>query len=164
MYCGACCGSQKACRLRRPHQGRDVGWHLMKHLFPMLTFLSGIRSLVRLPDQASFFLQSRFCFCKNNYKASSSSSGPSTGEEGGGVRSWPGTARTILLFHIISVRPSNSLVWYVPSVNSQHSASQDTLRDCTKCRGILACARFKALSRTESDEASSRSCCAQLTI
>jgi hypothetical protein len=49
-------------------------------------------------------------------------------------------------------------------VCSQHSASQDTLRDCTKCRGILACARFKALSRTETDEASSRSCCAQLTI
>ena len=49
-------------------------------------------------------------------------------------------------------------------VCSQHSASQDTLRDCTKCRGILAYARFKGLSRTESDEASSRSCCAQLTI
>ena len=49
-------------------------------------------------------------------------------------------------------------------VCSQHSASQDTLRDCTKCRGILAYVRFKALSRTESDEASSRSCCAQLTI
>ena len=32
------------------------------------------------------------------------------------------------------------------------------------CRGILAYVRFKALSRTESDEASSRSCCAQLTI
>ena len=28
-------------------------------------------------------------------------------------------------------------------VCSQHSASQDTLRDCTKCRGIQACARFK---------------------
>ena len=27
-------------------------------------------------------------------------------EEGGGVRSGPGTARTILLFHIISARPS----------------------------------------------------------
>ena len=27
-------------------------------------------------------------------------------EEGGGVRSGPGVARTILLFHIISVRPS----------------------------------------------------------
>ena len=49
-------------------------------------------------------------------------------------------------------------------VCSQHSASQDTLRDSTKCRGILACARFTALSHTESDEASSRSCCAQLTI
>jgi hypothetical protein len=49
-------------------------------------------------------------------------------------------------------------------VCSQHSASQDTLRDCTKCRGILAYARSKALSRTESDEVSSRSCCAQLTI
>jgi hypothetical protein len=28
------------------------------------------------------------------------------GEEGGGVRSGPGAARTILLFHIISARPS----------------------------------------------------------
>ncbi len=28
-------------------------------------------------------------------------------EEGGGVRSGPGAARTILLFHIISTRPSN---------------------------------------------------------
>jgi hypothetical protein len=28
------------------------------------------------------------------------------GEEGGGVRSGPGEARTILLLHIISVRPS----------------------------------------------------------
>jgi len=58
------------------------------------------------------------------------------------------------------------LVWTTErhDVSSQHSASQDTLRDCTKCRGILACARSKALSRTESDEASSRSCCAQLTI
>ncbi len=28
-------------------------------------------------------------------------------EEGGGVRSWPGAARTILLLHIISARPSN---------------------------------------------------------
>jgi hypothetical protein len=27
-------------------------------------------------------------------------------EEGGGVRSWPGAARTILHFHIISARPS----------------------------------------------------------
>jgi hypothetical protein len=27
-------------------------------------------------------------------------------EEGGGVRSWPGAARTILIFHIISARPS----------------------------------------------------------
>ena len=52
----------------------------------------------------------------------------------------------------------------IKCVSSQHSASQDTLRDSTKCRGILACARFTALSHTESDEASSRSCCAQLTI
>jgi hypothetical protein len=28
-------------------------------------------------------------------------------------------------------------------VNSHHSASQDTLRNCTKCRGILARARFE---------------------
>ena len=35
-------------------------------------------------------------------------------EEGGGVRSGPGAARTILLFHIISAS-LNSLVWYVPS-------------------------------------------------
>jgi len=35
---------------------------------------------------------------------------------GGGVRSGPGEARTILLFHIISARPSiNSLLGYVPS-------------------------------------------------
>jgi hypothetical protein len=36
------------------------------------------------------------------------------GEEGGGVRSGPGEARTILLFDIISARPSK-LLWYVPS-------------------------------------------------
>ena len=36
-------------------------------------------------------------------------------EEWGGVRSGPGEARTILLLHIISVRPLNSLLWYVPS-------------------------------------------------
>ncbi len=36
-------------------------------------------------------------------------------EEGCGMRSGPGEARTILLLHIISVRPLNSLVWYVPS-------------------------------------------------
>jgi hypothetical protein len=28
-------------------------------------------------------------------------------------------------------------------VCSHHSASKDTLRNCTKCRGILACARLK---------------------
>jgi hypothetical protein len=50
------------------------------------------------------------------------------------------------------------------SVCSQHSASQHTLRDCTKCRGILSMRALQALSRTESDEASSRSCCAQLTV
>jgi hypothetical protein len=32
------------------------------------------------------------------------------------VRSGPGAAKTILLFHIISARPLNSLVWYVPSL------------------------------------------------
>jgi hypothetical protein len=38
------------------------------------------------------------------------------GGEGGGVRGEPGATRTILLFHIISARPSNSLLWYVPSL------------------------------------------------
>ena len=37
-------------------------------------------------------------------------------EEGGGVRSGPRAARTILLFHTISAGPLNSLVWYVPSL------------------------------------------------
>jgi hypothetical protein len=32
-------------------------------------------------------------------------------EEGGGVRSGPGEARTILLLHIISVRPSKLLIF-----------------------------------------------------
>ena len=38
-------------------------------------------------------------------------------EEGGGVRSRPGEARTILLFHTISVRPSKQpqIMEYVPS-------------------------------------------------
>jgi hypothetical protein len=49
-------------------------------------------------------------------------------------------------------------------VCSQHSASQDTLGNCTKCRGILSMRALSALSRTDSDEASSRSYCAQLTI
>jgi hypothetical protein len=49
-------------------------------------------------------------------------------------------------------------------VCSHHSASQDTLRNCTKCRGILIMRALRALSRTESEEASSRSYCAQLTI
>ena len=31
------------------------------------------------------------------------------------MRSGPGAARTILLFHIIVLGPLNSLVWYVPS-------------------------------------------------
>jgi hypothetical protein len=33
-------------------------------------------------------------------------------EEEGGVRSGPGAARTILLFHIISAIPLNSLLWW----------------------------------------------------
>jgi len=33
-------------------------------------------------------------------------------EEGGGVRSRPGAARTILFFHIISARPLNSLFFF----------------------------------------------------
>ena len=49
-------------------------------------------------------------------------------------------------------------------VCSHHSASQDTLRNCTKCRGLLIMRALRALSRTESEEASSRSYCAQLTI
>ena len=38
-------------------------------------------------------------------------------EEGGGMRSRPGAARTILLFHTISVRPSKQpqIMEYVPS-------------------------------------------------
>ena len=37
-------------------------------------------------------------------------------EEGGGVRSGPGAARTILLFIPLVLGPLNSLVWYVPSL------------------------------------------------
>jgi hypothetical protein len=49
-------------------------------------------------------------------------------------------------------------------VCSHRSASQDTLRNCTKCRGILAHTRLQALSRVETNEASSRELiyCAQL--
>ena len=65
-------------------------------------------------------------------------------EEGGGVRSRPGAARTILLFHTISVRPSKQpqIMEYVPSPkvfdvwftkfvsgknNKQHDQSNRTL-------------------------------------
>jgi hypothetical protein len=41
-----------------------------------------------------------------SYDTHVSSSSCDTEEEGGGVRSGPGAARTILLFHIISARPS----------------------------------------------------------
>jgi hypothetical protein len=38
--------------------------------------------------------------------------GGRTEEQEGGVRSGPGAARTILLFHIMSAVPRNSLLWW----------------------------------------------------
>ncbi len=69
-----------------------------------------------------------------------------------------------LIIFLVRDCPQKQTVSVFGLVCSQHSASQDTLRDCTKCRGILNMRALRALSRTESDEASSRSCCAQLTI
>ncbi len=49
-------------------------------------------------------------------------------------------------------------------VCSHRSASQDTLRNCTKCRGILAHTRIKPSLSWRQMRLLVESCCAQLTI
>jgi sulfur relay (sulfurtransferase) complex TusBCD TusD component (DsrE family) len=50
------------------------------------------------------------------------------------------------------------------NVCSHRSASQDTLRNCAKCRGILAHARLKPSLSWKQMRLLVESCCAQLTI